>query len=62
MNINENKICPLCQSTLIIVQDDKSNENSYFECPTCGLRFKTEGFEEEPVEIKQAYYVHKADT
>lgn len=52
MNINENKICPLCQSTLIIVQNDKSNENSYFECPTCGLRFKTEGFEKEPVEIK----------
>ncbi|MCH5296357.1 MAG: hypothetical protein J1E85_01675 [Ruminococcus sp.] len=47
------KLCPFCEEPLVIVQDDKNNGEPYLECATCGLRFKLEGFEENPVEIRE---------
>ena len=47
------KRCPFCEEPLVIVSDDKNNGEPYFECATCGLRFKIEGFEESPVEIRE---------
>lgn len=47
------KLCPFCEEPLAVFQDDINNGEPYFECPTCGLRFKIEGFEENPVEIRE---------
>ena len=47
------KRCPFCEEPLVIVSDDKNNGEPYFECATCGLLFKIEGFEESPVEIRE---------
>lgn len=49
----EIKRCPFCEDPLVIIQDDKNNGEPYLECATCGLRFKLEGFEEKPVEIRE---------
>lgn len=52
-NINSIKLCPFCESQMIICQDDNIiNNEPYLECSTCGLKFKVEGFEKNPVEIK----------
>lgn len=47
------KFCPFCESPMLLIQDDKNNGEPYFECATCGLKFKIEGFDEKPVEIKE---------
>ncbi len=52
MNSSENKLCPFCESAMVIIQDDNNGGKPYLECPTCGLRFKIEGFEDNPVELK----------
>lgn len=53
MKSYENKLCPFCESEMTIVQDENNNGEPYLECPACGLRFKTEGFDKNPIEIKQ---------
>ena len=53
MNSDKIKLCPFCESPITLVQDDKNNGEPYLECLTCGLRFKYEGFDENPVEIKE---------
>ncbi|MCD8025705.1 MAG: hypothetical protein LUF33_01905 [Clostridiales bacterium] len=52
MKESEYKLCPFCESQMILIQDDKNNGKPYLECATCGLKFKLEGFEENPVELK----------
>lgn len=52
MNTDKMKLCPFCESPMIMVQDDRNNGKPYLECSTCGLRFKEEGFSENPVELK----------
>lgn len=47
------KLCPFCESPMILVQDDENIATPYLECSTCGLKFKLEGFDENPVEIKE---------
>lgn len=47
------KECPFCASNMMYVQDDKNNGEPYYECMTCGLKFKIDGFDENPVEIKE---------
>lgn len=47
------KFCPFCESPMMLVQDEKNENKPYLECVTCGLRFKLEGFDEKPIEIKQ---------
>lgn len=47
------KLCPFCESPMMLVQDDKNNGEPYFECSNCGLKFEVEGFNEKPVEIKE---------
>lgn len=47
------KQCPFCEELLCLTSDAEINGGEAFlECPTCGLRFKIEGFDESPVEIK----------
>lgn len=53
MKNSDLKLCPFCESPMIIIQDEKNNGEPYFECPTCGLRFKIEGFDDSPAEIKE---------
>lgn len=53
MTKSELKLCPFCESPMLLIQDDKNNGEPYFECSTCGLKFKIEGFDEKPVEIKE---------
>lgn len=53
MKADEYKICPFCESPMVLVTDDKNNGEPYLECSTCGLKFKLEGFNENPVEIKE---------
>lgn len=53
MNSNELKLCPFCESPMILIEDKINNGEPYLECSTCGLRFKLEGFKENPVEIKE---------
>ncbi len=53
MSKSELKLCPFCESPMLLIQDDKNNGEPYLECSTCGLKFKIEGFEETPVEIKE---------
>ena len=38
-----NKLCPFCESEMMIIQDNLNNGKPYLECPTCGLRFQIEG-------------------
>ena len=53
MSKSELKLCPFCESPMLLIQDNKNNGEPYFECSTCGLKFKIEGFDEKPVEIKE---------
>lgn len=46
------KVCPFCESPMMLVENKEICDKPYLECSTCGLRFKTEGFDENPVEIK----------
>lgn len=46
MNSENNKLCPFCESEMMIIQDNLNNGKPYLECPTCGLRFQIEGFPE----------------
>lgn len=46
------KLCPFCESPMIVIEDGKNNGQPYLECSTCGLRFEIEGFDEKPVELK----------
>lgn len=46
------KLCPFCESPMYLVENDENNGEPYLECSTCGLRFKVEGFDESPTEIK----------
>lgn len=48
MNSENNKLCPFCESEMMIIQDNLNNGKPYLECPTCGLRFQIEGFPENP--------------
>lgn len=50
---NNYKLCPFCESPMMLINSDKENEESYLECTTCGLKFLLEGFEEKPIEIKE---------
>ena len=52
MKADELKLCPFCESPMIIFEDDTNDGKPYLECSTCGLRFQLEGFDEKPVEIK----------
>ncbi len=45
------KLCPFCESPMMIIDDEKCGEEPYLECSNCGLRFKIEGFDEKPMEI-----------
>lgn len=47
------KLCPFCESPMLIVDGGKNNGKPYYECSTCGLRFQIKGFDEKPVEIKE---------
>lgn len=53
MNSENNKLCPFCESEMMIIQDNLNNGKPYLECPTCGLRFQIEGFPENPQEIRE---------
>lgn len=53
MNGENNKLCPFCESEMMIIQDNLNNGKPYLECPTCGLRFQIEGFPENPQEIRE---------
>lgn len=52
MKENQIKLCPFCESTMMLFEDETNDGKPYLECPTCGLKFKLEGFNEKPVEIK----------
>ena len=54
MKENEIKLCPFCESTMVGYEADEKVGEPYFECPTCGLRFRQEGFDTAPVEIKES--------
>ena len=47
----ELKLCPFCESLLMLMQDGHNGGVPYLECRTCGLRFRTDGFHEKPVEL-----------
>ncbi len=47
------KLCPFCESPMVLIQEEHNSAESYLECATCGLRFELEGFDEKPVEIKE---------
>lgn len=53
MNSDTLKLCPFCESPMVLIQNEHNNCEPYLECSTCGLRFKLEGFDESPVEIKE---------
>ncbi len=48
----EIKLCPFCESPMMLISDETKQIKPYLECSTCGLRFKIDGFDEKPVEIK----------
>lgn len=50
---SEIKLCPFCESPMMLITNEKDNSETYLECSTCGLRFQLEGFDENPVEIKE---------
>ena len=55
MKAEELKLCPFCESPMIVFEDENGKINNgtpYLECSTCGLRFQIEGFDEKPIEIK----------
>lgn len=55
MKAEELKLCPFCESPMIVFEDENgkiNNETPYLECSTCGLRFQIDGFDEKPIEIK----------
>ena len=54
MNSENNKLCPFCESEMMIIQDNLNNGKPYLECATCGLRFQIEGFPENPQEIRES--------
>lgn len=53
MSSDKIKLCPFCESQMTVVEDEKNNGEPYLECSICGLRFKIDGFNENPVEIKE---------
>ena len=53
MTMEDIKLCPFCESPMMVVEDEKNGGEPYYECSNCGLRFKTEGFNEKPVEVRE---------
>lgn len=47
------KLCPFCENPMLLIQDNKKITRPYLECSTCGLKFELEGFDENPIEIKE---------
>lgn len=40
MNSENNKLCPFCESEMMIIQDNLNNGKPYLECPATSLRPK----------------------